>query len=178
MNPRYPCGHTAFREQRLQPLGHLSILLVYSVICYFDKLLKKSLHTIPKVLYLRSSMVKLDSYEQKLLEGWEEVAKKGQLTLWIMLALRDGPKHMTQIKAFINRATNGTISADDQSIYRALRRYSEADLVSFSSAPGKKGGPDLKIYDLAGSGHKVLSTFVDRNIVSIFFKDNVKELLK
>ena len=25
LNPRYPCGYTAFREQRLQPLGHSSV---------------------------------------------------------------------------------------------------------------------------------------------------------
>jgi len=30
----------------------------------------------------------MNEYEQQLLDGWEEVFKKGQLTLWIMLALR------------------------------------------------------------------------------------------
>jgi PadR family transcriptional regulator PadR len=123
-------------------------------------------------------MTDLNSYEQKLLEGWEEVAKKGQLTLWIMLALKDGPKHMSQIKLFVHSANNGMIGADDQSLYRALRRFSKAGLVNFSSEPGKKGGPDLKVYNLEENGRKVLQAFVQRNIVAIYFKDNVKELFE
>jgi PadR family transcriptional regulator PadR len=33
-----------------------------------------------------------------LLTTWEETYKKGQLTLWIFLALRDGDKYMNEIK--------------------------------------------------------------------------------
>ena len=124
-----------------------------------------------------SSMISLDSYERKLLDGWEEVFKKGQLTLWIMLALKDGPKHMSEMKAFISRATNHTLSADDQSMYRPLRRYYDAELVDFKQEPGK-GGPDLKIYSLSQIGKKVLEEFIKRNIVDVFFKPEVKVLLE
>jgi len=124
-----------------------------------------------------SSMNNLDSYEKKLLEGWEEVFKKGQLTLWIMLALKNGPKHMSEIKAFISHATNHTLSADDQSMYRSLRRYYDAELVDFKQEPGK-GGPDLKIYSLSDIGRKVLDHFVKRNILDVFFKPEIKVLLE
>jgi DNA-binding PadR family transcriptional regulator len=119
----------------------------------------------------------LDDYEKKLLEGWEEVFKKGQLTLWIMLALKDGPKHMAEIKHFIHEATNGTLTADDKSLYRALRRYYDTDLVDFGTEPGK-GGPDLKVYSLTVVGRKVLNAFVNRNLMDVFFKPRITELLR
>ncbi len=119
----------------------------------------------------------LDNYEQKLLEGWEDVFKKGQLTLWIMLALKDGPKHMAEIKEFIVRATNGSLTADDQSMYRALRRYHDAELVDFVQEPGKSG-PDLKVYSLSSIGGKVLDHFVKRNIADVFFHPQIKSLLE
>ena len=126
---------------------------------------------------MRYSMQELDNYEKKLLEGWEEVFKKGQLTLWIMLALKDGPKHMTEIKQFIYKATDGTLSADDQSMYRALRRYYDTELVDFKQEPGK-GGPDLKIYSLSAVGEKILNEFTKRNILDVFFKPAIKSLIE
>jgi PadR family transcriptional regulator PadR len=121
--------------------------------------------------------MKLDKYEQTLLEGWEDVFKKGQLTLWIMLALKDGPKHMAEIKVFINESTGGALSADDKSMYRALRRYNDAELIDFKQEPGKNG-PDLKIYALSDVGAKVLAEFINRNILGVFFKPEVKDLLQ
>src|SRR5215207_3331992 len=97
----------------------------------------------------------LSNYEQELLKGWEEIYKKGQLTFWILLALKDGPKHMAQIKAFIRQHTNYTIMADDQSMYRALRRYHAAEMIDFTTEPGQSG-PDRKIYRLAPIGAHVL----------------------
>jgi PadR family transcriptional regulator, regulatory protein PadR len=122
-------------------------------------------------------MQHLDEYERKLLEGWEEIYKKGQLTLWIMLALKDGPKHMSEIKEFIARTTNGTLTADDKSMYRALRRYYDAELVDFKQVPGKNG-PDLKIYSLSPAGEKVLNQFAQRNLINVFFKPEIKSLLE
>lgn len=129
------------------------------------------------VVYCWYTMQELDKYERKLLEGWEEVFKKGQLTLWIMLALKDGPKHMSEIKHFIHLATNGTLSADDQSMYRALRRYYDTELVDFKQEPSK-GGPDLKIYSLSHVGNKVLNSFTKRNILEVFFKPEIKNLIE
>lgn len=122
-------------------------------------------------------MKQLISYETQLLHGWEDVFKKGQLTLWIMLALKDGAKHTAEIKVFIHKSTNGLLSADDQSMYRALRRYVSADLVSFAMKPSKSG-PDLKVYSLTETGLNVLDSFVKRNITGSLFKPNIIRLLE
>lgn len=122
-------------------------------------------------------VLKLDHYEQKLLDGWEEVYKKGQLTLWIMLALKDAPKHMAEIKQFIAEVTHGTLTADNQSMYRALRRYYDAELVSVRQQPGISG-PDRKIYSLTRIGQNVLEAFLQRNITYVFFHPRVKRLIE
>lgn len=119
----------------------------------------------------------LNDYEKQLLEGWEEVFKKGQLTLWIMLALKDGPKYMVEVKKFINQKTNGRLTADDQSMYRALRRYYDTELVEYRQEPGR-GGPDRKIYSLSPTGGRVLNEFCKRNILDVFFKPSTKSLLE
>jgi PadR family transcriptional regulator PadR len=118
----------------------------------------------------------MTDYEMKLLTGWEDVAKNGQLTLWIMLALKDGPKHMGDIKQFIYEATNASLSADDKSMYRALRRYYEAELLTFTSEPGN--GPDRKVYALTEIGRKILHIFVKRNITDVFYKPHIKALIE
>lgn len=118
-----------------------------------------------------------DAYEQELLDGWEDVYKKGQLTLWIMLALKDGPKHMADIKTFIALATNNSLSADDKSMYRALRRYYDTELVEFS-LEARDNGPDRKIYRLTIIGRNVLDAFIKRNITDVFFKSDIKELIE
>lgn len=128
------------------------------------------------VVYLRYNTMKLDKYEQTLLNAWEETHKQSQLTLWIMLALKHGSKHMSEIKAFIGNWTNGTLEADDKSMYRALRRFYDAELVNFTTQPSKNG-PDRKIYSLTTSGRQITREFVSRNISQIFYDRQVKELL-
>ena len=119
---------------------------------------------------------KLSDYEHKLLEGWEEAFKKGQLTLWIMLSLREGPKHMAEIKDFISRQTDDTLSADDQSMYRSLRRYTDAEMIQYETEPGE-GGPERKIYRLTPVGEAVLSAFLDRNVIRTLYKPSVQKLV-
>ena len=121
--------------------------------------------------------MKCSEYEQKLLEGWEEIYKKGQLTLWILLALKAGEKHMTQIKACIADLTGKILIVDDKSMYRALRRFKDAELISFRTIPSK-GGPELKLYFLTTTGKNVLQIFIERNITEVFYKKSVTELLK
>lgn len=119
----------------------------------------------------------LTDYESKLLDAWEEAFKKGQLTLWIMLALRQGPKHMAEIKTFIHRQTDKVLSADDQSMYRALRRYADAEMIEFDTSPGE-GGPDRKIYRLTATGDAVLNQFLQRNIIRPLYKPGVRRLVQ
>lgn len=111
-----------------------------------------------------------------LLEGWEEVYKKGQLTLWVLLAVRDVPRHMREIKEFIATATHNTFSVDDNSMYRALKRYEKARLLTFALAPGD-GGPVRKVYRLTDLGLALLNQFVERNITQVYYDKNVKALM-
>ncbi len=122
-------------------------------------------------------MDSLGVYERKLLVAWEDIYKKGQLTFWIILSLKDGPKHMAAIKEAISRFTGGTITADDQSMYRALRRYQAADMLTFSTVPGE-GGPERKVYALTDTGRRVLGAFASRNIESVFYQPNVRKLIE
>ncbi len=83
---------------------------------------------------------------------------------------------MAEIKSFIAELSGETISADDKSMYRALRRYHDAELVSFSKIPSSNG-PELKVYQLTDTGTAVLQQFIDRNITQVFYKDDVRNLI-
>lgn len=117
------------------------------------------------------------NFEQTLLSGWEDVYKKSQLTLWILVALKDAPKHMAEIKQFIMTISGDAMAADDQSMYRALRRFRKAQMVDFTMRAGRKG-PDLKQYYLTGTGRNVLAKFLDRNITPVFYNKQVQQLLQ
>ena len=121
--------------------------------------------------------MQLDEYEQRLLDTWEEVYKKGLLTFWILLALKDGPKHMTEIKHFISKQTRHTVTVDDKSLYRSLRRVQAMDMIEHTSRPGKNG-PDLKVYSLNSIGSKVLHAFAKRNIIDVFYQPTIQSLLE
>ena len=49
---------------------------------------------------------------EELLNAWEETYKKGQLTLWVFLALREGRKCVEDIKEFVERMSEGTMSCE------------------------------------------------------------------
>ena len=106
--------------------------------------------------------------EQKLLDAWEEVYKRGLLTLWILLAVREKPRHAADITNFITLASNGTLSIEEQSMYRSLRRFAESGMLTFKEGQSIRG-PDRKIYELTATGHKVLERFIRRNIAGVYF---------
>jgi PadR family transcriptional regulator PadR len=114
--------------------------------------------------------------ENKLLIAWEDVYKKGQLTLWVFLSLVDSPKAMADIKEFIASSTNGVISADEQSLYRALRRYTKAELIEFKEQEVRKG-PNRKVYSLTPLGTQVTRAFLERNIVKPFYNKSVSKMI-
>lgn len=112
---------------------------------------------------------------KKLLNAWEETYKKGQLTLWIFLSLRDGKKYVDEIKTFITEKTNNTISCEEQSLYRNLRKYEHLNIVSFELRKGNKG-PERKYYFMTDLGNKLLQKFIDRNI-NLFYATEINKLL-
>ena len=118
----------------------------------------------------------LDKYEQKLLEGWEDVFKRGQLTFWVLLSLRDGPKHMAGIRRWMGEISNGALTVEERSLYRALQRFHDSELVTSTAVAGDRG-PERKLYELSLTGDRVLSAFIDRD-VRLFVKPEVARLLK
>ena len=120
-------------------------------------------------------MTGLDTYERKLLDGWEEVFKRGQLTFWVLLSLKDGPKHMAQVRTWIDAITGGAVRVEERSLYRSLQRFHDSELVTSASAASERG-PDLKLYSLTRVGEHVLQAFIDRNI-RLFLVPEVMQLL-
>ena len=111
----------------------------------------------------------------ELLSAWEETYKKGQLTLWIFLALKDGNKYVDEIKHFIETESKHTMTCEEQSLYRNLRKLLHVEVVEFENRKGNKG-PDRKYYYLSTLGEKLLTQFIDRNI-TLFFNDNIRKLI-
>jgi DNA-binding PadR family transcriptional regulator len=116
-----------------------------------------------------------DELQKELLDAWEETYKKGQLTLWIFLSLKEGPKYVSGLQESIERFSKGTIRAEEQSLYRTLRKFYHLKMVDFSSGKGHKG-PDRKYYHLTSLGESLLQSFVERNIL-LFFEEPLKALL-
>ena len=120
-------------------------------------------------------MTTINEMHKELLNAWEETYKKGQLTLWIFLSLKEGPKYVTQLQDSIESFSKGTIRAEVQSLYRTLRKFYHLKMVDFSSGKGHKG-PDRKYYHLTPLGLSLLNDFVERNVL-LFFEEPLKELL-
>ena len=72
-----------------------------------------------------------DKKLNELLLSWEDTYKKGQLTLWIFMALQESKKYVDEIKNFIEKKSDGTISCEEQSLYRALRKYEHIDVLTY-----------------------------------------------
>ena len=116
-----------------------------------------------------------EQLKQELLTAWEETHKKGQLTLWIFLALKDGPKYVDEIRDFIHEYSGSSISCEDQSLYRALRKFNHLDMVSYDRGKGNRG-PDRKYYTLTTLGRELLDEFIDRHI-KVFFQPRLSHLI-
>jgi len=109
-------------------------------------------------------------YNTELLTNWENTYKKGQLTFWLLLGLKDKPLYVSEIKDFIESATNKTISCEEQSLYRSLRKYYDLEIVDYEFRKGYKG-PDRKYYFLTKIGQDLLHDFTQRNISILYDKD-------
>lgn len=112
---------------------------------------------------------------EELLNAWEETYKKGQLTLWVFLALKEERKCVEEIKEFVERMSEGTMSCEEQSLYRNLRKFQHLEIVAYESKKVSKG-PDRKYYYLTETGEELFKRFVERNIL-IFTKESIINLL-
>lgn len=111
----------------------------------------------------------------ELLAAWEETYKKGQLTLWIFLSLKEGKKYVDEIKTFVEEQSENTMTCESQSLYRNLRKFKHLGVVDFETGAGNKG-PERKYYFLTDLGQKLLDSFLKRNI-SLFFNKRINELI-
>jgi PadR family transcriptional regulator PadR len=103
-----------------------------------------------------------------LLDQWEGTYKKGLLTLWLLLLLHERPMYVFEMGQALVDASQGTITADGKSLYRALRRFERIGLVE-SAWLSSKVGPRRRYYHLTGLGTELLRRFVRRNL--LIFQD-------
>lgn len=109
-------------------------------------------------------MIKTDT--SRLLQQWEESYKKGLLSFWILFSLTQRSMYAYEMSKEINDISQGSIKVEDNSIYRALKRFIEADLIDFNmqSSPN---GPARKYFYLTDLGKDLLHQFIKRNILVI-----------
>jgi PadR family transcriptional regulator PadR len=120
--------------------------------------------------------MKRETVLDQLLDAWENTYKKGQLTLWIFLALKEGQKYVDEIKYFVDEHSKSTMTCEEQSLYRSLRKYQHLGVVNYATRKGNKG-PDRKYYFLTELGNELFRKFVERNIM-LFFNDTIYKLIK
>ncbi len=108
-----------------------------------------------------------------LLNTWEETYKKGLLSFWILLLLYERPSYPYEMSAEVAKISQGTISVDDNSIYRALNRFESVGIVK-SELQQSSTGPQRKYYSLTNTGKTLLAEFTKRNI-QVFETPSVSE---
>jgi len=99
----------------------------------------------------------------QLLNKWEETYKKGLLSFWILLLLYERPSYPYEMSAEVAKISQGTISVDDNSIYRALNRFESVGIVK-SELQQSNTGPQRRYYSLTQKGLGLLTEFIQRNI--------------
>jgi DNA-binding PadR family transcriptional regulator len=112
----------------------------------------------------------------ELLQKWEEVYKRGLLSFWLLLLLSQRPAYPREIDQALAEISLDSISADDNSIYRALSRFEDMGIVS-SELQQSELGPPRKYYKLNEKGLQLLAGFIQRNIL-IFENPKVKEQIQ
>jgi DNA-binding PadR family transcriptional regulator len=98
-----------------------------------------------------------------LLNKWEETYKKGLLSFWILLLLNERSSYPYEMSAEVAKISQGTISVDDNSIYRALNRFESVGIVN-SELQQSNTGPQRRYYSLTNKGKALLIEFIQRNI--------------
>jgi PadR family transcriptional regulator PadR len=100
----------------------------------------------------------------ELLAKWEEVYKKGLLSFWMLLVLQRRPAYAFEMNGLIQDLSQGTISADDNSLYRALSRFEDVGLLASELRPSPTG-PARRYYALTPTGRDLLRRFIERNVM-------------
>jgi PadR family transcriptional regulator PadR len=99
-----------------------------------------------------------------LLETWEGTYKKGLLSFWLLLLLNERPCYAGEMGLLVRELSQNTLSADDNSIYRALNRFEELGIIRGELQPSSLG-PSRRYYQLTLAGSDLLVEFTRRNIL-------------
>jgi PadR family transcriptional regulator PadR len=102
--------------------------------------------------------------DRAALTQWEEIYKRGLLTFWILLLLNEREMYAYEMRPSIADISQGTIDVDDNSIYRALKRFAEAGYVR-SDLRASEAGPARRYFTLAPAGRALLAGFIERNLL-------------
>jgi PadR family transcriptional regulator, regulatory protein PadR len=119
---------------------------------------------------------KSDDDMDGLLKKWEEAYKKGLLSFWLLLLLYERPAYAYELGATVSEVSQGTVTADEKSIYRALTRFQSLGLVQ-SELLASKIGPQRRYYRLTEKGTILLTEFTRRNIL-VFKSPSVTERIR
>jgi len=111
-----------------------------------------------------------------LLSQWEETYKKGLLTFWLLLLLSQRKAYPYEMKSAIIDLSQNTISAEENSIYRALNRLAQYGIVE-SEMRLSETGPNRRYFSLTDDGKELLVRFITRNI-QVFQHPVVAELIQ
>jgi DNA-binding PadR family transcriptional regulator len=111
-----------------------------------------------------------------LLTKWEKAYKKGLLSFWILLLLHENPAYSYALGEAICELSQGSVSTDEQSIYRALNRFRSIGLVK-TELMKSPIGPQRRYYCLTEKGTDLLNEFIRRNIL-IFETSAVQERIQ
>jgi DNA-binding PadR family transcriptional regulator len=113
---------------------------------------------------------------ETLLTQWEETYKKGLLSFWLLLLLNQRKAYPYEIKDAISELSQNTISAEDNSIYRALKRLAQSGVVDSEVQPSENG-PNRRYFFLTELGRDLLDQFITRNIM-VFQHPQVADLIQ
>jgi DNA-binding PadR family transcriptional regulator len=101
---------------------------------------------------------------EELLLAWDASYKKGLLTFWLLLLLHGRESYAFEMTRLVAEASQSTITADENSIYRALNRFEGLGIVA-SAWHESDLGPPRRYYHLTGTGLELLRAFIRRNIL-------------
>ena len=96
---------------------------------------------------------------EQLLVQWEGTYKKGLLSFWLMLLLAQRKAYPYEMRNVIAELSQETIIADENSIYRALRRLAKSKIVDSELLPSETG-PSRRYFYLTDLGHELLKRFI------------------
>lgn len=111
-----------------------------------------------------------------LLAQWEATYKKGLLSFWLLLLLAQREAYPYEISAAVAELSQNTISAEDNSIYRALKRLAKSGVVDSEVRPSENG-PNRRYFFLTDLGRDLLGQFISRNIM-VFRHPEIANLMQ